>query len=314
MIEADGLSRRYGDFLAVDDVSFAIGQGEIVGLLGHNGAGKTTIMKMLTGYLEPSAGSVRVDGMVVEEDRQKVQAQLGYLPENLPLYPELSVADYLAYAAELREIDPVPSVRRAIEATELTVKAFDPIATLSRGYKQRLGVAQAILHEPRFLILDEPTNGLDPGQTQHMRALIKRLSERATVILSTHIMQEVNALCDRALILHNGILAVDERLENLRVSNRLHVRTAAQADLPQTLAGVDGIAAIHRGVDGGWELETPGNPDAVAAQVATRLVAAGLPVYQLASAQRDLESVFREVNDMDVRARREAAEEAADAA
>jgi ABC-2 type transport system ATP-binding protein len=314
MIEAEGLSRRYGDFLAVDDVSFSIGHGEIVGLLGHNGAGKTTIMKMLTGYLEPSAGSVRVDGTVVEQDRQKVQGQLGYLPENLPLYPELTVADYLDYTAQLRGIDPASTVRRAIDATELNEKALDPIATLSRGYKQRLGVAQAILHEPRFLILDEPTNGLDPGQTQHMRALIKRLSEQATVILSTHIMQEVNALCDRVLILHTGVLAVDERLEDLRASNRLHVRTAAEVNLQDTLAGLDGISAIHRGADGAWELETPGNPDRVAEQVAATLVSAGLPVYQLASAQRDLEAVFREVNDMDIRARREAAEEAANAA
>lgn len=314
MIEAQALSRRYGDFLAVDNVSFAIGQGEIVGLLGHNGAGKTTIMKMLTGYLEPSAGRVMVDGVVVEDDRQRVQAQLGYLPENLPLYPELSVADYLAYTAELRGVNPAPSVRRAIEATELESKAFDPISTLSRGYKQRLGVAQAILHEPRFLILDEPTNGLDPGQTQHMRELIKRLSERATVILSTHIMQEVNAVCDRVLILHSGILAVDERLENLRESNRLHVRTAPQADLEQILAGEPGIRAIHRGADGAWEIETPGSTDPVAERVAARLVSAGQPVYRLAPAQRDLEAVFREVNEMDVHARRRGREEAAHAA
>ena len=171
MIEADRLTRRYGDFLAVDDVSFSIGHGEIVGLLGHNGAGKTTIMKMLTGYLEPSSGSVRVNGVEVEQDRQRVQQQMGYRPENLPLYPELTVVDYLAYAAELRGVDPAVAVPRAMAATELEGKAFDAISTLSRGYKQRVGVAQAILHEPRYLILDEPTNGLDPGQTQQMRAL-----------------------------------------------------------------------------------------------------------------------------------------------
>lgn len=311
MIEAEHLSRRYGDFVAVDDVSFAIGHGEIVGLLGHNGAGKTTIMKMLTGYLEPSAGTVQVDGVTVEDSRQAVQHEIGYLPENLPLYPELSVADYLAYTAELRGISPVPAVRRAIEATELQVKALDAIATLSRGYKQRLGVAQAILHEPRFLILDEPTNGLDPGQTQHMRALIKRLSERATVILSTHIMQEVNALCDRALILRNGVLAVDERLEDLRAGNRLQVRTDAGADLAQLLKQVDGVGAAHQVGPGTWELETAGNPDAVAQQVAATLVGQGLPVFALASAQRDLESVFREVNETAADA---GAGEAADAA
>jgi ABC-2 type transport system ATP-binding protein len=314
MIEAERLSRRYGDFVAVDHVSFAIDHGEIVGLLGHNGAGKTTIMKMLTGYLEPSAGLVRVDGMAVEEHRQAVQSQIGYLPESLPLYPELTVADYLAYTAELRGVTPAPAVRRAIEATELEVKALDPISTLSRGYKQRLGVAQAILHEPRFLILDEPTNGLDPGQTQHMRALIKRLSQQATVILSTHIMQEVNALCDRVLILRNGVLAIDERLEDLRASNRLQVRSAPHADLPALLADVVGIEAIHPAGPGAWELECPGNTDPLAEHIANLLVAAGLPVYALAAAQRDLESVFREATDTQVEAVGTSGQEAADAA
>ena len=310
MIEARHLSRRYGEFLAVDGVSFAIGHGEIVGLLGHNGAGKTTIMKMLTGYLEPSEGSVAVDGTIVEDDRQAVQAKLGYLPENLPLYPELSVADYLAWVAELRGIDPAQAVRRAIEATELGGKALDPIATLSRGYKQRLGVAQAILHEPRFLILDEPTNGLDPGQTQHMRTLIRRLSEHATVILSTHIMQEVNALCDRVLILHGGVLAVDERLEDLRASNRLQLRTAVDADPATVLGSVAGVAGVSRAGAGVWDVELSGRPDDAAAGVAAAMVGAGLPVYELASGQRDLEAVFREVSEMDLAARRGAGEAA----
>ncbi|MEQ8486165.1 MAG: ABC transporter ATP-binding protein [Pseudomonadales bacterium] len=297
MIEADQLSRRYGGFLAVNEVSFAIGHGEIVGLLGHNGAGKTTIMKMLTGYLEPSAGAVRIDGTTVEDHRQQVQRQIGYLPENLPLYPELTVVDYLTYAAGLRGVDAAVAVPRVIEATELGGKAFDAIATLSRGYKQRLGVAQAILHEPRFLILDEPTNGLDPGQTQHMRSLIKRLSAQATVILSTHIMQEVNAVCDRVLILRNGVLALDERLEALRDSNRLQVRSAIGAELGTLLESVPGVRRWQRLDQGGWEIETEGTADQVAGRVAVALVGAGMPIYELASAQRDLESVFREVNE-----------------
>jgi ABC-2 type transport system ATP-binding protein len=313
MIQADRLCRRYGDFVAVDEVSFAIDHGEIVGLLGHNGAGKTTIMKMLTGYLEPSSGSVRVDGTVVEQDRQAVQRQLGYLPENLPLYPELSVVDYLDYTARLRGVDPARAVRQAIDATELGGKALDPIATLSRGYRQRLGVAQAILHEPRFVILDEPTNGLDPEQTQHMRSLVKRLAQHATVILSTHIMQEVNALCDRVLILHRGMLAVDERLENLRASNRLLVRTAPGADLRGALTGTDAIVALRPAGDGRWEIETRGTPDQVAERVAAALVGAGLPLYQLLSAQRDLESVFREVNEKELMTRDARVEETADA-
>ena len=226
MIEAKGLVRRYGDFAAVDDVSFSIGPGEVVGLLGHNGAGKTTIMKMLTGYVEPSAGGVWVDGQDVFCDPCRIQAQMGYLPESSPLYPELTVIDYLAYAAELRGLKPRACVAEAIAATQLEEKAYDTIATLSRGFKQRVGVAQAILHKPRFLILDEPSNGLDPTQTQHMRNLILELSTSATVILSTHIMQEVNAVCDRAIILRSGKLAVDERLEALQQTSGLSLVTA----------------------------------------------------------------------------------------
>jgi ABC-2 type transport system ATP-binding protein len=297
MIEADRLTRRYGDFLAVDGVSFTIGAGEIVGLLGHNGAGKTTIMKMLTGYLEPSSGAVRVDGVEVEGNREAVQQQIGYLPENLPLYPELTVTDYLAFTAEMRGVDPAITVPRAIEATELAEKALDPIATLSRGYKQRVGVAQAILHEPRFLILDEPTNGLDPGQTHQMRALIKRLSERATVILSTHIMQEVDAICDRVLILRGGQLVLDERLDRVRSTNRLAIRTSREGNLLEVLAGVAGVSSLVQTAGGSWDAVVDGGLDEVADAIARRLVDNGLPVYQLTPVQRDLESVFREVTE-----------------
>jgi len=161
MIEARGLVRRYGDFTAVDHVDFKIEPGEVVGLLGHNGAGKTTIMKMLTGFIEPSAGQVLVDDRDVQDDSLKVQASMGYLPESLPIYPELSVAEYLGYAAALRGVTASSAVPEAIAATDLGAKAFDKVATLSRGFKQRVGVAQAILHRPKFLILDEPSNGLD---------------------------------------------------------------------------------------------------------------------------------------------------------
>jgi ABC-2 type transport system ATP-binding protein len=296
MIEVERLSRRYGDFLAVSDVSFSIEQGEIVGLLGHNGAGKTTIMKMLTGFLEPSTGTIRIDGIDLESDPDGVQRQLGYLPENLPLYPEMSVADYLDYAAELRGVDPAPAVRRAIEATELEGKALDPIATLSRGFKQRVGVAQAILHEPRFLILDEPTNGLDPGQTEHMRALIQRLAESATVILSTHIMQEVDAICDRAIILRGGALVLDERLAELRESNRYRLRTRPGDDLQGLLGALDCVTDASAAADGVWLLTVTGGLDSAGEAIAASLVGAGAPVYELSVERRSLETVFREVN------------------
>ena len=292
MIEANQLTRRYGDFVAVEDVSFRIEPGEIVGLLGHNGAGKTTIMKMLTGYLEPSSGSVLFDGLEVEQDPVRVQQNLGYLPENLPLYPELTVMDYLQYAAELRQIDARHAVARAIDATELRDKALDPISTLSRGYRQRVGVAQAILHRPRFLIMDEPTSGLDPGQTQHMRQLIQDLAASATVILSTHIMQEVAAICDRALILRNGRLVLDERLQDLQATRRLNLQTG-----PTVLVGElidNGVVSLG---DGRWLIDVVGDVKAEADNIAKTLIGASAPIYELSPAQRDLETIFREVNE-----------------
>ena len=295
MIDADGLTRRYGETLAVNAVGFSIGQGEIVGLLGHNGAGKTTIMKMLTGYLEPSAGSVRVDGVDVAENPQAVQQRLGYLPENCPVYPEMSVVDYLDYVAGLRGVaNRAEALRAVLTATDLTHRALDPIGTLSRGYQQRVGVAQAIVHEPQLLILDEPTNGLDPSQTQHMRELILRLAERATVILSTHIMQEVDAVCDRVMILRAGELALDERLAALKESSRVQLATDAPA--PAVEAAVAGFAAVEP-VDDGFAVRFDGVADAErTAELAERLVAGGVAIHGLAAEKRDLETVFREVS------------------
>ena len=293
MIEADRLTRRYGDFTAVDDVSFRIEPGEIVGLLGHNGAGKTTIMKMLTGALEPSSGTVWVDGAALENAPEAVQRQLGYLPEVVPLYPELAVVDYLAYVAQLRRVDDARgAVARAVVATDLADKALEPIGTLSRGYKQRVGVAQAILHRPSFLILDEPTNGLDPGQTQHMRQLVRNIADTATVILSTHIMQEVGAVCDRVLMLRDGRLALDERLDDLQTTSRLNLRTDPGADIGNL---ADGSASALG--EGRWLVNATGDLAQAAERLARELVERNIPIYELSPEQRDLETVFREVSE-----------------
>lgn len=305
MIKINHLKRAYGDFVAVNDVSFSIEKGEIVGLLGHNGAGKTTIMKMLSGFLEASAGTIEIDGFDMASHRSDIQQQLGYLPESLPIYPEMSVADYLDYAANLKGLNGEEArheIRHAIKATQINSKLLSPITTLSRGYKQRVGVAQAIIGKPKLLILDEPTNGLDPTQTQHMRELIREIAKEATVILSTHIMQEVDALCDRALIIRGGELAMDARLEALRHSNQLILNS----DLPPTKA-TPFFAAINevKGVNSealakhyryNINLNEGVDIDSASNLVAKTLIEQGYALYSLNREQRDLESVFREVN------------------
>ena len=306
MLEVSRLSRRYGGFVAVNQVSFTIHKGEIVGLLGHNGAGKTTIMKMLSGYLEPNDGTIVIDGVDIDQQPKTVQRELGYLPENLPVYPEMTVADYLDYAADLKGLggeDKFSEIRRAIQATEIGEKLLSPIATLSRGFKQRVGVAQAILGKPKLLILDEPTNGLDPTQTDHMRQLIRDIAKEATVILSTHIMQEVDAVCDRVLILRGGELAVDEKLQALRHSNHLLLRSSmAEQQAQKLLVAIDGVEQIAvQNQDAGvvnYRLTLSENSDhnTVAAAVANSVVTAGGELFQLRAEHRDLETLFREVS------------------
>ncbi len=297
MIEVENLVRNYGEFAAVDDVSFDIAQGEVVGLLGHNGAGKTTIMKMLTGFLEPSSGSIKIGGLDVQSSAKEVQADMGYLPESLPIYPEMSVVAYLEYAARLRNVDPRHSVQKAIRRTGLNEKALDLVSTLSRGYKQRVGVAQAILHEPKVLVLDEPTNGLDPNQIQQMRELIRSLSEVATVILSTHIMQEVSAVCDRAIILRAGKVALDERLSALETTGSIKLRTAEGANVRPCLEQLEGVEKIESIKDGAWLISVDCSAEDLTPIIARALHGEGHPIIELTFESRDLEAVFREINE-----------------
>ena len=304
MISVENLSRRYGDLTAVNDVSFRIDRGEVVGLLGHNGAGKTTIMKMMTGFLEPTAGTIRVDTLTLGPDTRAIQARIGYLPENCPVWPEMTVIDYLFYQAALHG---VPDARQrgavadAIRRTALREKAGAPIQTLSRGYRQRVGVAQTLLHDPDIIILDEPTNGLDPTQILHMRELIAEMARHATVIVSTHILSEVQAVCERVLILRAGRLAMDTRLDALRQGDGLLVSVAG--DALATLRGVPGVRAVaETGASEGrrhYRLDAP--PDA-APEVARALAGAGLGLYALQPQRRDLETLFAEVNAADLNA------------
>lgn len=256
MIEARNLTKSYGPVQALRDVSFSLKEGEIVGLLGPNGAGKTTTIKILTGYLQPDGGEVRIDGLDVLTQTRAVQQRLGYLPESAPLYPELTVQRYLRLIAELREIPAdaqVEAISEAVYATNLTDHLTRPIGQLSKGFRQRVGLAQAILHRPKLLILDEPTIGLDPTQIVEIRRLIQRLARHSTILFSTHILSEVEALCDRVIMVLNGEIRADARLSELAATaDAILVLQQPVAGLDKQLravAGVKGLEAM-RSLDG----------------------------------------------------------------
>ncbi|GHV94058.1 multidrug ABC transporter ATP-binding protein [Spirochaetia bacterium] len=218
MITVQNLSKRYGKVEAVRDVSFSVGTDQVLGFLGPNGAGKTTVMKILTGYHFPSGGKALVDGIPVDEDPVEVKRRIGYLPENVPLYGDLTVDEYLGFIADSRLIplhERREKINACLESCGLTAYRSRKIETLSKGYRQRTGLAQAILHDPPILILDEPTTGLDPNQIIEIRSLIKELGKRKTVILSTHILQEVEAICSQVLILNEGRIAAQGRPEEI---------------------------------------------------------------------------------------------------
>ncbi|MDR2053227.1 MAG: ATP-binding cassette domain-containing protein [Treponema sp.] len=218
MIEVQGLTKKYGTVEAVKDVSFTVGKDQVLGFLGPNGAGKTTIMKILTGYHYPTAGTARIDGIPVQEDPVEVKKRIGYLPESVPLYGDLTVTEYLDFIARARLIrteDRKKAMEESIALCGLEQVRWKRIETLSRGYKQRTGLAQAIIHDPPILILDEPTTGLDPNQIIEIRALIRDLGKRKTVILSTHILQEVEAICSQVLIINAGSIAAQGKPEEI---------------------------------------------------------------------------------------------------
>lgn len=218
-ISVQSLTKIYGTQRAVDHISFEIQKGEIVGFLGPNGAGKSTSMKMITGYLPPTEGSASVAGFDVTEKPMEVRKRLGYLPEANPLYFDMYVREYLSFSAGIHQItgsEAKSRIEDIISQTGLSKEAHKKIGMLSKGYKQRVGLAQALLHQPEVLILDEPTSGLDPNQIVEIRELIMRMGQEKTVLLSTHIMQEVEAMCSRVIIINNGLIVADESLESLR--------------------------------------------------------------------------------------------------
>ena len=252
MINVHHLTRAYGKFTAVNDVTFEVGKGQIVGLLGPNGAGKTTLMKMLTGYHFPQAGEILIGGIDLLQEPQKAQALIGYLPESSPVYPDLTVGEYLEFIAGVRGLakaDQAAAIDRALALTDATAFRNKVASHLSKGQKQRVGLAQAILHNPEILILDEPTSGLDPHQILEFRQLILRIGQEKTVILSTHIMQEVEALCERVLIMNQGKIVAEgtaaEIGRSLQGENRYEVTfTGAPVEtIAASLAGLPDLVA-----------------------------------------------------------------------
>ncbi|HKJ94834.1 MAG TPA: ABC transporter ATP-binding protein, partial [Gammaproteobacteria bacterium] len=270
--------------------------------LGPNGAGKTTIMKMLTGYLEPSSGRIRIGGRHMATDRQAIQAGIGYLPENCPIYPDMTVLDYLDYRAVLQGVPAgrrTAAIREAVDRTDLGDKADALVSTLSRGYRQRVGVAQAILHHPNLVILDEPTNGLDPTQILEMRGLVRELAREATVLISTHILGEVQAVCERVLLMRRGRLALDDRLDNLGGTERFVVTVGGGADAA-LFSGLDGVGGVELREETEdrtrFAVTLEGAGDAVAPALARAVQDRGLSLYALEPEKRTLESVFAEIN------------------
>jgi len=299
MIQVGRLSKRFGSIHAVRGVSFGIGRGEIVGLLGPNGAGKTTTMRILTTYLSPTSGRAVLAGCDVLDQPLEVRRKVGYLPENVPLYGEMRVSEFLRFRARLKDVARSHR-RRAIGEVVGRCKLAEVenriIGQLSRGYRQRVGLAEAMLHDPEILILDEPTSGLDPLQIREVRDLIRELGERHTILLSTHILPEVEAVCGRVIIIASGRIALDDSLANLQ----RHAEITLEARGPsepirlaiQTVDGVDRVRAA--GTEGGvsrFEIHTRGNHD-VREAISQKVVSNGWPLRQLDLRKSTLEERF----------------------
>lgn len=249
-ISVQNVSKLYGDQLALNDVSFEIPEGQIVGFLGPNGAGKSTIMKIITCYIPQTEGTVKVAGIDVREEPLEVKKIVGYLPEHNPLYLDMYVKEYLRFLADLHQIkNKKERVKEMIAAVGLEVEQHKKIGALSKGYRQRVGLAQALIHDPKVLILDEPTSGLDPNQLEDIRALIKQLGDDKTVMLSTHIMQEVEAICDRILIINRGKMAADGSAQELQAqtTKRQVIRVEFDKDVNQNqLRQIKGVSQVKR--------------------------------------------------------------------
>ena len=294
-IKVSNLLKQYGDQKAVDNISFTINKGEIVGFLGPNGAGKSTTMKMITGYLEPDQGDIEVTGIRVNDHPLEVKKKIGYLPEANPLYYEMYIREYLDFIAGIHQVkDPSSAIDRVILLTGLTPEKHKKIGQLSKGYKQRVGLAAALIHDPEVLILDEPTSGLDPNQIIEIRDVIRRLGENKTVMFSSHILQEVEALCSRVIIINKGKLVADDQLRNLAIrdsSKKLRVAFRESPE-PAWLESLPSVISAIKKEDNTWILDTQ-DTDALNKQLLELALQRNLNIVSLQTESLNLEEVFR---------------------
>ena len=304
LLALDGVSKRFGGITAVDQVSFQVDRGQVVGFLGPNGAGKSTTMRMITQFIEPDAGAIRLDGVPLEEAGRDAKRRIGYLPENNPLYAEMLVSEYLDFVGRLRELAG-PSRQRAIDeavaATSLEPVFHRPIGELSKGFRQRVGLAAAILHRPDLLILDEPTEGLDPNQRVEIRRLIGELGRERTVLLSTHVLPELQFTCSRLLIINRGRIVADGPLDDLVARAKGASRVAVEAagtGVAARLAALSGVEAVdvHEAPDGRTRVTvTAATPDDLRPRIFELAKAEQWTLFELHQEAGSLEDLFREL-------------------
>ncbi len=303
MITVDGVSKYYGDFKAVDDISFAIKDGEITGLLGPNGAGKTTTLRMLTNYFTPDGGAITIGDLSALNNPIEVKRSIGYLPESAPIYADMIVLDYLQYIAEIRGVEDENRIKEIAQVCGILEVMHKNVSELSKGYKQRVGLAHAMIHDPEILILDEPTSGLDPNQIIEIRNLIKEIGKKKTVILSTHILSEVEATCDRVIIINKGKIVADDRTENLRRTggNENIVSISTQgADfntLAEELKTIDGVIDVQEVMNDDFtaaQIITPSDND-LRPQIFRRIADKGWVLFEMMQEQQSLENIFRDL-------------------
>ena len=295
------ISKRYGSQLAVNKVSFEVHTGEIVGFIGPNGAGKSTTMKMITGTLSPDSGSIRINDLSALEHQREIRGMIGYLPENNPLYHEMYIREYLQYVAGLYKLNGKEARERisiVIEMTSLSREVNKKIGNLSKGYRQRVGLAQALIHDPEILILDEPTSGLDPNQLVEIRNLVSNIGKEKTVLLSTHILQEVEAICDRVIIINNGGIVADDDAQRLKekgegLTQTIHIELdeVTKPEIWKKLLFIDHVKSIGNNQ---FLLETRELRD-IRGDIFNFAVNQGLTILSLSLKKKSLEEVFREL-------------------